>query len=81
MECTRDKPRIPATRLFTLIYNLQSTIYNLRFRMGGAIITLKPNRIATKLSRVALGLWVGGLVAMDFVETPARFRTTEIDRN
>jgi hypothetical protein len=49
--------------------------------MGGAIITLKPDRIASRLSRLTLGLWVGGLVAIDFVETPARFRASELDRN
>ncbi len=34
-----------------------------------------------RLSRVGVGLWVGGLIAIDFVATPARFRATELDRN
>jgi hypothetical protein len=33
------------------------------------------------LRRLALALWVGGLVAIDFVETPVRFGTKEVDRN
>ena len=42
---------------------------------------MKPNRIINRLGRIVIGLWVGGLVAIDFVETPARFRATELDRN
>ncbi|HEV2881333.1 MAG TPA: DUF4149 domain-containing protein [Pyrinomonadaceae bacterium] len=30
---------------------------------------------------LALAVWVGGLIVIDFVETPARFRVTAIDRN
>ncbi len=37
---------------------------------------------ATKALRdLGLGLWVGGLAAIDFVEAPARFRTKGLDRN
>lgn len=37
---------------------------------------------ATKALRdLGLGLWVGGLAAIDFVEAPARFRTEGLDRN
>jgi len=28
-----------------------------------------------------LGLWVGDIAAIDFVEAPARFRTPDLDRN
>jgi len=31
--------------------------------------------------RLMLGLWVGGLAAIDLVETLVRFRTPELDRN
>jgi len=30
---------------------------------------------------LGLGLWVGGIAAIDFVEAPARFRTPDLDRN
>lgn len=30
---------------------------------------------------LGLGLWVGGIAAIDFVEAPARFRTKGLDRN
>ena len=30
---------------------------------------------------LALAVWLGGLIVIDFVETPARFRVTAIDRN
>jgi hypothetical protein len=30
---------------------------------------------------LGLGLWVGGLAAIDFVDAPARFRTPGLDRN
>jgi uncharacterized membrane protein len=30
---------------------------------------------------LALAVWLGGLIIIDFVETPARFRVTAIDRN
>lgn len=33
------------------------------------------------LRRLLLALWVGGLAAIDFVETPVRFGTKEVDRN
>lgn len=35
----------------------------------------------TALRDLGLGLWVGGLAAIDFVEAPARFRTEGLDRN
>jgi uncharacterized membrane protein len=41
----------------------------------------KAKNWLSRLSRVGVGLWVGGLIAIDFVETPARFRATELDRN
>ena len=30
---------------------------------------------------LALAVWLGGLIVIDFVETPARFRVTAINRN
>ena len=42
---------------------------------------MKTKRIINRLGRITVGLWVGGLVAIDFVETPARFRATDLDRN
>lgn len=30
---------------------------------------------------LGLGLWVGGIAAIDFVDAPARFKTPDIDRN
>ena len=30
---------------------------------------------------LALAVWLGGLIVIDFVETPARFRVTALDRN
>jgi uncharacterized membrane protein len=30
---------------------------------------------------LALAVWLGGLIAIDLVEAPARFRTPELDRN
>lgn len=36
---------------------------------------------AARLRDLGLGLWVGGLAAIDFVEAPARFRTPGLDRN
>ncbi|MGH2410091.1 MAG: hypothetical protein ACRDGS_06925, partial [Chloroflexota bacterium] len=31
--------------------------------------------------RLLLALWVGGLVAIDLMETPTRFAVKEVDRN
>jgi hypothetical protein len=37
---------------------------------------------ATKAVRnLGLGLWVGGMAAIDFVDAPARFKTPGLDRN
>lgn len=39
------------------------------------------NKVWDKLNRLALGLWAGGLVAIDLVDAPARFATKGLDRN
>jgi hypothetical protein len=36
---------------------------------------------AKAIRNLGLGLWVGGLAAIDFVDAPARFRTPGLDRN
>jgi len=41
----------------------------------------KPMNAAKTLRDLGLGLWVGGIAAIDFVEAPARFRTPDLDRN
>lgn len=35
----------------------------------------------TTVRDLGLGLWVGGMAAIDFVDAPARFRTPGLDRN
>ena len=35
----------------------------------------------TTVRNLGLGLWVGGTAAIDFVDAPARFKTSGVDRN
>jgi uncharacterized membrane protein len=37
--------------------------------------------VLTFVRDVALAVWLGGLIVIDFVETPARFRVTGLNRN
>lgn len=37
--------------------------------------------VTTTARNLGLGLWVGGIAAIDFVDAPARFKTPGIDRN
>jgi len=43
-------------------------------------VSMKTLR-ARSWRRLLLGLWVGGLAAIDLVETPTRFATKEVDRS
>src|SRR6476619_1514349 len=38
-------------------------------------------RASKTVRNLGLGLWVGGLAAIDFVDAPARFKTPGLDRN
>ena len=54
--------------------------FDLRVDIGAAAMKLSLNWLLIFIREVCLVVWLGGLIVVDFIETPIRFRTPEISK-